>query len=300
VRICSQLFSFGSLVDANPGQPIPLRKVILPIALICMATTLRGQQNLLTQIHGNTDQGIAMPQSVSVLGRQDPAALQEIREYRAAINVGSWVDMQGTGELTPPAADSNGNTNSENATLWIQGRKCRLDIQKANGTSSLRMDGDTQIFQDVDGTRKSMDARDAVAGLFAFPPLMETNFPSAKMTLIDLGIQTVDGSNLHGISFERLWPNNRVDGNGNPLTMATNLYFDPQSHLLIKSANAVLGSDSNSEQLLQVTSYGDYRAVNGMQVPYLYRATVDGQILWTLQLNQVRLNQGLSESDFIF
>ena len=87
---------------------------------------------------------------------------------------------------------------------------------------------------------------------------------------------------------------------GNPLTTVTDLYFNPQTHFLMKSANSVLGTRPSPEQMVQVITYEGYRAINGMQVASRYRQTLNGQILWTLQLNQIQLNQGLPQSDFHF
>lgn len=232
-----------------------------------------------------------------MIARQDPSALEEIRAYRSAINLGSWVDMQGTGSMIPNTSDSS----AEPATLWIRDQYgYRLDVQKPKGTSSLRMDGTYGALQHQDGHVRAMDARDAVAGLLAFPMLMDPNFPAASAMLIDQGTVTVDGAALHRITVERPWPGPPLNGNVRPLTTATDFYFNPQTHLLVKSANAVVGLNPSSEQLLQVITYGDYQAVNGMQVPAEYRETLNGQVLWTLQLNQIHLNQGLTESNFHF
>lgn len=208
--------------------------------------------------------------------------------------------MQGSGTLTSTAFNSSGGITPENATLWLRTQGYRLDVQIAKGTRSMRLDGAYGAVQHADGQVKAMDARDAVTGVLAFPMLMEVGFPAASVMLIDQGMVTVDGSTLHRISIESPWPGNLVDASGNPLTTVTDLYFDPQTHLLIKSAYATVGSKATSERYLCVITYGDYQAVNGMQIPFLYQESLNGQLLWTLQLNQVQLNQGLSQSEFQF
>lgn len=282
----------------NFCRSIPALFLAVLIAPRVAATPLYGQQNTSTQIHGSVDQGVVLPKKIALRARQDPGALQEIRAFRSVVGAGLWVGMQGTGELTSTAV---GSSDPENATLWIRNHHgYRLDVQKPKGMSSVRMDGAYGAVQHPDGKVKPMDARDAVDGLLAFPLLMEANFPAANVMLVDRGMVTVGGNTLHRISMERPWPGNPVDARGNPYTTITDLYFNPQTHLLVKSANGVLGSDPSPQKLLQVITYGNYQTVNGMQIPYLYRETLNGQKLWTLQLQQVQLNQNLPQSDFHF
>lgn len=293
--------SCSSFVPDSFGRITPNPALTFVVALFLINLPLHGQQNPLTQIIGNADQGIVLPQSAPFSERQDSAALAEIHAYRNAINLGSWADMQGAGELTSTAIDSTGGSAPESATLWIRNHHgYRLDVQKPKGMSSLRMDGAYGTIQHADGQMKSIDSRDAVAGLLAFPALMESGFPTPSVMLIDQGTATVDGTALHRITVERPWPGGPVDSQGSPLTTITDLYFNPQTHLLMKSANGVLGSKTGSVRLLRVITYGDYQAENGMLIPASYRETLNGQILWTLQLTQVQLNQGLSEAEFHF
>ena len=301
MRTRSAVFPFLFSILGCVGHRISAQGLVLVLALQLAVVPLRAQQNPFTQITGNADQGIVLPQKTSLLSRQDAGALAEIRAYRSAVSLGSWIDMQGTGELTSTATDTNGGSGPENATVWILNHHgYRLDIQKPKGTSSLRMDGAYGAVQHSNGEMKMMDARDAVAGLLAFPALMEASFPTNTVMLIDQGMATVDGTVLHRITVEKPWPGDPVDAKGDPLTTVTDLYFNPQTHLLVKSANAIYGANPSPEQLLQVITYGDYQVVNGMQVPFQYRETLNGQILWTLQLHQIHLNQGLTDSNFHF
>ncbi len=271
------------------------------LALCLAAVPIHGQQNTFTQIAGNADQGIVLPQSVPFAPRQDAGALTEIQAFRSAISLSTWEDMQGTGQLTPTSVNSADGSNSYNATIWIRGRHdYRLDVEEPNGTRSQRIDGEYGATQHAGGKMKPMDARDAVAGLVAFPALMQATLPGSKVMLIDHGLAAAGSATFHRITVETPWPGNPADAAGNPLTTVTDLYFNPRTHLLIKSAIAVFGSRPSPEQMLEVVTYGGYRSVNGMLLPHSYRQSLNGQILWTLQLNQVQLNSGLPEADFQF
>lgn len=301
MRTNTQLFScrrtaFGELIRLTP-----IMVLILVATLYFPSVRLYGQQNSLTQIHGNTDQGVVMPQAISTLGREDAAALQEIRAYQSTVNAGSWSDMKGTGKIRLNAVDSMGGNSPKSAILQILGNHdYRLDIQMPKGPRSIRQDGAYGAVQHEDGRVKPMDARDAVNELVAFPRLLDTAFPSAGTTVIDDGMAVVDGTSLHRISVEIPMPGNLPDSHGKPAMSVTDYYFDSQTHLLVKSANAMIGLNASPERYLRVITYGDYRAVNGLEIPFQYRETLNGQVLWTLQLSDVQLNQGLSQSDFHF
>jgi hypothetical protein len=254
-------------------------------------------QNRLTEILGNIDQGVVMPQPIVALGRQDPVALQEIQAYRKSVNVAVWTDMKGTGEFTPSAP----NSNVESATLWLLGHNgYRLDIEKNQGRRSIRTQDFYGAVQHAGGQIEPIDVRDAIKPPIAFSLVDGAGFPGANVTLIDQGDVTVDGASLHRISVAIPWPGNPIDAKGNPRTSVTDLYFDPKTHLLMKSANSILGSNPTPERYLRVMTYGDYRAVRGMLVPYNYEETLNGQALWTLQLQQMHLDNGISDSDFHF
>lgn len=277
------------------------------------AAPLSAQQVTLTQPIGNTDQGIPLPSSGLTLNtssatglampviQQDPTALREITSYRSAINLTTWKDLKGTGVLTSTAAGQSNQNDADNATLWIRERGgYRLDVQESKGTRSTRVDGTYGSTQHADGKIRSMDARDAVTGLLACGALMESTFPQKDATVLDRGMISVDGITLHRLTVEAPWPDHMTDSKGNLTMSVTDLYFDPQIHLLSKSATMVFGSAHTGQALLRVMTYGNYSSVNGTLIPFQYRETLNGQILWTLQLKQAQSNQGLSYNEFHF
>lgn len=267
------------------------------LVLALVSVPLHGQQNPFTAIHGTTDQGVMLPQKSPMVGRQDPAALLEIRAYQKAIGLAAWADMKGTGLITSNTADHT----VENATLWILGQnRYRLDVETSRGTQSTILGGPVGAVRNAGGQVKPVDARDSHAGLFSFPLLADANFPNPNTSLTDNGMVSVDGVSLHRITVEWPWEGNPLDANGNARTSVVDFYFNPQTHLLMKTVNAVIGSMESPAQLLRAISYDDYRVADGIKVPYQYRQTLNGQLLWTLQLNEIQLHIGLANSSFQF
>lgn len=247
-------------------------------------------------------QGIPAPPETVPAGRQDAAALQQIQAYRQAVGADSWTGMQGQGEFTPNSPNSSGKpTAPQAATLWIRGdRKFRLDVQKPKGPSSLRMNGLSGGIQHEDGRTRPLDIGSTIVGLFAFPRLLKSGFPTTNITLIDQGAITVNGATLHRITMGIPWHVWQPANQQHPATTVVDLYFDPRSNLLVKSAALVNGSTSEPARYLRVIGYGDYRMTNGMNLPYLYSEQFSGQLLWTLQLDSIQFQAGMTDSDFRF
>lgn len=299
----AKAYFFGnSLCIAKNTRLMLARMLAVLVALLgWLPMPALGQQNPSAGIRGTYDRGVVMPEPINATGRQDATAIAEIRLYRAAVGATSWSDMEGIGEITANAVDSRGEKSSRPATLWISGDGgYRLDIETPQGTRSVRIEGGYGAIEDANQHRKPIDVRNAANGLVSFPQLLSAAFLATGTELVDDGMATVDGVQLHRVSLQRPLPGNVLGANGKPAMTVTDFYFQPQTHLLVKSAGAIVGLDVTPARYLQVITYGDYRAVNGMQIPFQYQETIDGQLVWTLQLNQVSLNQGVSQTEFHF
>jgi len=252
--------------------------------------------NSFTAIRGNYDQEVPTPQFVIVsAGRRDEGALKEINAFRAITGIQSWTDLAGEGMIRY----GNDQDSEEHARLEIrQPGEFRLDM--GGNVSEQR----TVLIAQSRGTwhrggelSKAIDSRDAAVGLFAFPRIEERSFPDAMDLLIDQGTISIDGSILHRITVER--PPLSI-GNANAFTswVTIDLYFNLNTHLLEKSATCVHGDGPAT--MLRVLTYSKYQKVDVTLLPMMYRETLNGQIAWTLQLNELHINTGLSAQDFQF
>ncbi len=248
------------------------------------------------------DKGVVFPPSQGMPStRQDATALAILRSYQKSVGHTPWTSMDGTGEMIPETLRVAGVTSEQNATLSILGhRGYRLDIQTPQGMISIRMDGMYGAMQRPDGHVISMDAGDAATGLLAFPQFEDPAFPGDSASLLDQGTVVVDGTKLRRITAETPWANPSAKGQPQSGISITDLYFDPGTHLLIKSANVLQGTDPRLAHYMRVITYGDYRMVNGVQIPFRFRESVNGRRIWTLQLSQVQFNGGTSEENFRF
>jgi hypothetical protein len=226
-----------------------------------------------------------MPTASGVLGQIDPAALAEVQDHLLVVGSSPWIGMQGTGEITYARQDPTLYA----ATLSNMGfNSFRLDAQSKKGQMSIRIHRGLGEIQSSDGTILTIPSETAVLGLFPFERLRAANFPEPDTSLIDHGLVTVDGVELHRITFE------------SKTTNATDLYFDPSTHLLVKTANAVFMDSARRATFLSVVTYGDYRKVGAILIPFSYAETIEGEQYRTLRLSDVQLNPGLTSSYFSF
>jgi hypothetical protein len=231
-----------------------------------------------------------------VLGQQDAAALKEITEHLAVVGSAPWLGMRGKGKITYGPID----TTAYDATLsTLGGDKFRLDAQTKQGEMSIRIHGGLGKIKSGDGTMSSMPFDTAMSGLFPFARPRQKNFSGPTGSLLDHGLTTIGGTELHRITFEG------ATIGRNPVTksrqtVATDLYFDPTSHLLVKSSTASAIADGRNVKFLFVVTYDDYRKVGTSMVPFRYTETMNGERYWTLQLSEVQLNPELPSTYFEF
>ena len=206
-----------------------------------------------------------------------------------------WKGMEGTGEIVY-AQDKTYYP----ATLSMIGAdRFRLDAQTDKGMASTRINGLVGKTQDATGKETAMSHNAAAAGLFPFQLVRTAHFPGKQTSLIDHGMTSVDGKQLHRMTVE----NQTIGRNPvtkSPQTIAMDLYFDPSTHLLIKSVSNELLTSGHSASFLRVVTYSDYRLVEGALIPFHYAESMDGELYWTLQLTAVQLNPTFDAKYFQF
>ncbi|WP_348269687.1 hypothetical protein P8936_15230 [Edaphobacter paludis] len=249
------------------------------------------------RVYGAFDKDIAVPDdAVGPLGRKDSGALTELTSHLKAVGASPWIGMVGTGQITYGTKDST----AYGATLSILGSSWfRLDGETSSGPLSVRISLNHGAIQEPDGRQFPVPPDTAATGIFQFAQLRLSNFPGEAESLLDRGPIVVDGVSLHRMTVE--FPSvSRDPATGAHKGIATDLYFDPVSHLLVKSANSIRLDGGHDNDFLRVITYGDYRKVGDSMIPFSYTQTLNGQKQWTLQLTNVQLNPTLNPTFFEF
>jgi hypothetical protein len=84
------------------------------------------------------------------------------------------------------------------------------------------------------------------------------------------------------------------------IRLTTDLYFDNQSHLLVKSVEMIRLSETGPAKALRVITYSDYRQAGQALVPYKYTETLNGQFIWSLGVSDVSFLDVHEQSYFHF
>lgn len=284
---CAALFSVLAVVPIA-GQSV--------VSATHSGSTEANKQNASTAVVNPLDSSVFTPEPTTKLGQQDAAATTEVAAYTSALSGGRhWMGMQGIGTVTY----ANGPTEF-NATLSNRGNlSFRLDIQTPAGLESTRVQGRMGAVQL--GTKPStpIDPDTAILGIFPFE-IVARAVPSAQnASLIDGGTVSSNGQSLHRITLElpamSLSVTTKLPG-----TLPIDLYFDPTTHLLVKSVCNVLMPGGRRTPFLSVVTYSDYRTVGTSVVPFHYSESINGQPYRALQLTSVQLNPSLSADYFRF
>jgi hypothetical protein len=260
------------------------------------STSTSVEQITPTPAPGSLDAGVAIPNATGALGKQDAGALREITEHLAIVGSAPWLGMQGTGQVVYGAEDPT----AYSATLSMIGSdQFRLDAQTNKGEMSLRIHGPVGKIQGTGGPAETIPPETATAGIFPFGLVRTLHFPARETSLTDLGLTTIGGVQLHRITVET--PSvGRDPVTKARRTIAIDLYFDPATHLLAKSASSSFTAVGHSAKFLRVVTYSDYRKVGTAMVPFRYDESMDGQQYWVLKLSDVQLNPSLDATYFQF
>lgn len=239
---------------------------------------------------------VIIPIAAGVPGERDSAALAELTSHLAAVGSTSWVGMQATGKISYGSQDPT----TYDATLSNLGVDCfRLDAQTKGGQASTRIHYRTGAMQNNGATPSTLSAEEAMNGIFPFEMFRSNHFRGNSTSLVDHGVVQVGSTSLHRITLERASAG-RSASTGSSATIATDFYFDPSSHLLVKSVSSRPVKGSRVTNFLFVVTYSDYRNVGNTLVPFLYSETMEGAPYLTLQLTDVQLNPALDLKYFEF
>ena len=269
---------------------------LLLAATLLFAGSLPGRaQQTNTDTQSWSDASLPKPTSSGhPAGYADPAAMQELQMYEKATGGSNWTGMKATGTMT-----ETGATGPESTRLFmLPGNRMRLEVDTPTGEDRTVIKGnhgfihyahDDQGYHDTDHGAHSgprdvpLSPRTAAAGLIPFDLPFAALASPAAYAVTDQGSISVDGSPAHRITIElALTTPGLLPGESKQ--MVVDCYFDPQTHLLRKTATEITLLAFGQQRLLRVTSYGSYQASGQMTVPFSYAETIDGRSLWTLQL----------------
>jgi hypothetical protein len=274
----------------------PLRGLLVYVFVLSVCWGSNGQ-NVSKRISGPHDIDIAIPDPPTPLVRQDSAALAELTAHLKTVGPTLWVALKGTGSMSY----SETGQDPVPVTICLAGKdRFRLDETTAKGNLSIRTHDSVGEVITPDSKPILLPPETATVGSIHFQLLRLAEFPDPSTSFIDKGLVTVNGRALHRIATD-VATRQGIHGGPHPRVLVPlDLYFDPQTHLLIKSATLIKLPSSGREPLLQVMTYSNYQSVNGVLLPFSFRETIDGEFHWAITLTQADLISAPSRTFFTF
>ena len=197
---------------------------------------------------------------INAIGGKD--ALDDVKTVLTNVDV----TIQGA-PFKPSAVIKTMAPNKESMEMSFQGNT--IMTQKFNGkTGYTEQQGNKQEMPESEILKKQKQK-----GLFA-----ETYLNSEDLVLISL--ISVNGVDAYKIQVD--------EENG------TFRYYDAKTALLIRTESS---QEAQGQKIIQTTDISDYKAVDGVLMPYTKVMTTGPQII-TLSASEIKINDGVSKKDF--
>jgi zinc protease len=155
--------------------------------------------------------------------------------------------------------------------------KGKLMVEIAMGPMSLMkiVVNEKGAYIAQQGQRKNIEGADLAEMKASATPFEELQL-AKKTGLVVTGIETINGNDAYAIQ------------NGK-----TTLYYDTKSGLKLAEAKTV---EQGGNKMTQMTSFGDYREVKGVKVPFNIIQNVGFEL--DIKMSEVKINEGVSDADF--
>lgn len=248
---------------------------------------------------GKYDSDYGLPLVEGKSGEKDAAALAELKEFIALSVPVSWSAVRFEGTISRGSGSSTTQTPAE-MTLAPYGG-FRIDLNEPTGTASAR------FLEFYGGYRNPAGIVNRFTGSLLGGPFIDAAqlaqaIQRSDVSLIDDGIKTIDNRSLHQITLVMpIRPESSQSASSFSVQRAAwLLYFDPQTHYLFKTVRIGGHHGNSSNSSMQVITYGDYRKVQGYEVPFVFVETNNGQADMSFSASRVNQASAVHYSYFQF
>jgi hypothetical protein len=206
--------------------------------------------------------------------------------------VSSIQDVTGTGNISynqPPGVAGS---------VTIRGKgidQFRLDVKLSAETRSEAMSSGQMTITMQDGSIGQPSAQSPTCpSRLALPYLLLSSALSSPswFSLAYKGIVEIDGHSVYDIQLQQVLPGLVSSGDLFPGYNTVDFFVDTTS------LQVNMMQDTVPRNVVRQFRYSDYRAVNGIPIPFSIAEQSGGLEVWTIQLGQVSFNTGLQDADF--
>jgi hypothetical protein len=240
--------------------------------------------------HQNTPVSPAPDQvAVSVLG-------QALQKAGGAATLATFRDFQATGKVT-----YNWGQAQSTGDVVVRGRgagQFRVDASLPEGNRSWSVSNGQGFVQELDGTSHVLATSNSLAlGALAFPVgILAAALQDTSCNISYVGLESNDGIAMHHIVLTRTFEG---DTQGLLSRLSEKHVFVAADSFELLGLRMQFQSDGGRHEVFtQEYWFSDYRAVGQLRFPFAISEHANGQILSTIQLSNINLNNGLTDADF--
>jgi hypothetical protein len=232
------------------------------------------------------------PQALAIL--QNALAHADSRNALPAVK-----DFRETGTITYYWAGQQVQGKATVRGLGLQ--RFRLDAQLPEGTRSWIVNRGTGWLKAADGRVTTIPYHNAVAlGALTLPSLKLLTAVNSATSVTYAGVEKIENS-----QFQHIQINEQYIPGANPKDQAgrlglSDIYIDPATNEIVGIQNNTHPIDTMNREIPHAIYFADFRSVDGIAVPFAVSEWINGQKIWSLQLDAVQFNRGLTDADFYF
>lgn len=185
-------------------------------------------------------------------------------------------------------------------TLKVKGySEARTELQDPVSPATTIINGEQASFSNSGGTR-AIPVHSALstppAAMLLFCKLLNTSDPNLAIGFI--GTETISGQSASRIQIDRIpfpdEPFAELRRRADHLT----IWISTTTFVPLQIQYPRISTGNSTALFPSTWVYSDYRKVNGIAVPFHQDEYAGNQLIHSLQLNTVRFNAGLSDSEF--
>jgi len=175
----------------------------------------------------------------------------------------------------------------------------RVDAKLPDGNRAWTVVSGNGAIRESDGTTRVIPPENSHnLGALSFPILKlfaELHDPSTAF--VYKGTTDVDGHEAFDIQMYKSAPSKAVHDAMRRLT-AYELFIDKKTLQIVRLRDSIHPTGRATQDITHEVEFSQYRATNGVMVPFVVSERVNGQLMWTMLLDEIVFGVGLSDIDF--
>lgn len=188
-------------------------------------------------------------------------------------------------------------------TTTIKGRgttQFRIDSILSDGNYTLLVSNESGEMKDIRGRKTPITFANAVnKGNLIFPLAEIANrLQDATVGVTYVGLVAFNGQQVHQIRTRRILTSDTGSGQIINTLTTRDFFIDPQTFQVVATLDQGHPTNKAQPDFPHQMLFSDYRAVNGIFVPFSITERISGQTTWTIHLSQISFNNGLEDTDF--